>query len=79
MFHYIILEIFLQKDEVEEYDDMVETLKAHLNDYIHGRRNEKVDFYVATAIRLFDQYLANKKIYANDIDAELYELLELSK
>lgn len=78
MFQYIILEIFLEYDEVEEYAVMLETLKQYLADYIHGRRNEKVVAYVNTAIRLFDKYL-NKTIYVQDIDAELYELLEVAK
>lgn len=78
IFNYIILEIFLEYGEVEEYVDMIEKLKTYLVDYIHDRRNEKVDAYVNTAIRMFDKYL-NKTIYVQDIDAELYELLEVAK
>ena len=77
MFQYIILEIFLEYDEVEEYADMIETLKTYLDDFI--LRNEKVNAYVNCAIRLFDKHLATKTIYKGDIDAELYELLEEAK
>ena len=77
IFNYIILEIFLEYDEVEEYAVMIETLKNYLGDFI--LRNEKVDAYVNTAIRLFDKHLAAKKVCIQDIDAELYELLEVAK
>jgi hypothetical protein len=79
IFNYIILEIFLEYDEVEEYADMIDTLKRYLYEYINGRRNEKVNAYVNCAIRLFDKHLATKTIYKGDIDAELYELLEVAK
>ena len=79
MFQYIILEIFLEYDEVEEYAVMIETLKYYLDDFINGRRNEKVDAYVNTTIRVFDKHLAAKKLCIQDIDAELYELLEVAK
>jgi hypothetical protein len=78
-FNYIILEIFLEHNEVEEYEVMIETLKQYLDDFVHGRRNEKVVAYVNCAIRLFDKNLTTKKIYIEDIDSELYELLELAK
>ena len=77
MFQYIILEIFLEYDEVEEYADMIETLKTYLVDYINGSRNEKVVAYVNTTIRVFDKNL--KTIHIQDIDKELYELLEVAK
>ena len=77
IFNYIILEIFLEYDEVEEYAVMIETLKNYLGDFI--LRNEKVDAYVNTAIRLFDKHLAAKKVCIQDIDAELYDLLEVAK
>jgi hypothetical protein len=78
IFNYIILEIFLEFDEVYEYQEMIEILKNYLNDYINGRRNEKVDNYVKFAIRIFDKHLSSKTIYKHDIDTELYELLELA-
>ena len=76
IFNYLILEIFLEYDEVEEYVVMIDTLKNYLGDFI--LRNEKVDAYVNTAIRVFDKHL-NKTIYSQDIDAELYVLLEIAK
>ena len=79
IFNYIILEIFLEYDEVEEYAVMIETLKQYLGDFINDRRNEKVDAYVNTAIRMFDKHLAAKKLCIQDIDSELYELLEVAK
>jgi len=78
-FNYIILEIFLKHEEVEEYDQMLESLKTYFEDFIQGRRNEKVDSYVNYAIRLFDQNLTNKHIYKADMDDELYELIEVAK
>lgn len=78
-FNYIILEIFLKHDEVEEYDQMLESLKTYFEDFIQGRRNEKVDSYVSYAIRIFDQNLTNKHIYKADMDDELYELIEVAK
>jgi len=78
-FNYIILDIFLQHDEVEEYEEMIESLKTYFEDFIQGRRNEKVDSYVSYAIRIFDQNLTNKHIYRADIDDELYELIEVAK
>ena len=78
-FNYIILEIFLKHEEVEEYDQMLESLKMYFEDFIQGRRNEKVDSYVSYAIRLFDQNLTNKHIYKADMDDELYELIEVAK
>jgi hypothetical protein len=79
IFNYIILEIFLEYDEVEEYSEMTDTLKRYLYEYINRRRNEKVNAYVNCAIRLFDKNLSAKKLCIQDIDAELYELLEVAK
>ena len=56
---------------------MIETLKTYLDDYI--LRNEKVNAYVNCAIRLFDKHLVAKKLCIQDIDEELYELLEVAK
>jgi len=78
IFNYIILEIFLEYGEVEEYADMTETLKKYLDDYVNGRRNEIVDAYVRYAIHVFDKHLGAKTIYKDDM-GELYELLELAK
>lgn len=78
IFNYIILEIFLEYGEVEEYADMIETLKQYLDDYINDQRNEKVDAYVRYAIHVFDKHLAAKTIYKDDM-GEIYELLEVAK
>ena len=77
-FNYIILEIFLEYNEVDEYEVMIENLKQYLDDFNNGSRNEKVVAYVNCAIRVFDQHLTTKEINKDDMD-ELYDLLEVAK